>query len=317
MKAWKRNLLIAYLLCNVLMVIFFYMLMLDSSLAGFVKFLLFVVGLVVIAGICVGIYVVVYAFAHEHATLHAGPGGIINIERSALESTARRALASVKDITVQHVRANVIERKGEPVIDVTVTAIPYGEESLMTTASQIQTAVKRSVEGFTDHEVRYVAVNFVEPRKRDEVKAAAAVVDKRVASGDVAPRYTPGSAAKTDGDVAATQKKASSPAPAAVSSVPVAEPATPKASLWDRAKARMASTREAKDEDVVETEAVVETVATPDPVASAPAPSASQEPEPQPVVETAPQVDETVAANIEEPVEGVAVRDDNTSEQAR
>lgn len=294
MKAWKRNLLIIYLLCSALMVVFFYLLLFGSTWSPFAKFLLFVVGLVAIAGILAGIYVVIYAFAHEHATLHAGPGGIINIERSALESTARRALAGVKGITVQNVRANVIERKGVPVIDVTVTAIPFGDDSLMTTASQIQTAVKRSVEGFTDHEVRYVAVNFIEPRKRDEIKAAAASVDKRAAEGHAAPRFVPGSSARTAADAEAVRQK-----PAHEHGT---NAATSKASLWERARARVAATRDTKDEDIVETEAVVETVSVPSP-----------EPTPQPAPAVDLHEDEDVFASVEEPVEGAAVKQDDAA----
>lgn len=294
MKAWKRNLLIAYLICNILMVVFFYIFALGSSLGPFLKFLLFLLGLAVILGIFVGIYIVVYAFAHEHATLHAGPGGIINIERSALESTARRALASVPGISVQHVRAAVIERKGVPVIDMTVTAIPFGEDSLMTTATQIQSSVKRAVEGFTDHEVRYVAVNFVEPRKRDEIKAAADAVDKRAAAGSFAPQYTSAHPTKTSVDEEAVQQQANRAASA------------PHVSLWDRAKARMAATHEAKNEDVVETDAVVQTVET----AAEPSVSKSQAETVKEVWDT--EVVEPVEANgsneVEEPVDGVAVK---------
>lgn len=237
MKAWKRNLLIAYLVCSVLMVVFFYIFVFGSFIAPFLKFLLFLLGLAIIAGILVGIYVVVYAYAHEHATLHAGPEGTINIERSALESTARRALASVPGVAVQDIRANVIERKGDPVIDLTITAIPLGTDSLMTAASRIQTATKQAVEAFTDHEVRYVAVNFIEPRKQRDVKAAAESVDARAAAEPVTPRYT--DAHKTTAG-------------------PAAE--TAKESFWDRAKARVAASRAQKDEDVVETDAFVETI---------------------------------------------------------
>ncbi len=236
MKVWKRNLLIAFLVCSALLVIFFYLYMFDSATAPFLKFLLFVLGLAVIAGILVGIYIVIYAFVHEHATLHTGPDGTINIERSALESTARRAMASIPDISVQNVRANVIERKGGPIIDLTITAIPRGAESLMATAGRIQSSTKRAVEAFTDHEVRYVAVNFVEPKKRSDVAAAEAAVDARAAAGYTPPRY----GATGDG----------------VAQGGVHE--EPKPSFWDRAKARAAATRAKRDEDVVETEAVVE-----------------------------------------------------------
>lgn len=256
MKAWKRNLLIAYLVCSVLVIVFFYIFAFGSSIAPFLKFLLFLLGLAVIAGILTGIYVVIYAYAHEHATLHTGPEGAINIERSALESTARRALASVPGIAVQDIRANVIERKGDPVIDLAITAVPLGADSLMTTASRIQTATKRAIEAFTDHEVRYVAVNFIEPRKQRDVKGAAESVDARAASEPVVPRYAD---ARGSTDVVAG--------------------GAVKESLWDRAKARMAFVRSQKDEDVVETDALVETIVD-EPIPASPA-SAQTAAEPQ------------------------------------
>ena len=243
MKVWKRNLLIVYLACTALLVVFFYIYMLNSLTAPFLKFLLFVLGLAVIAGLFVGVYVVIYAFTHEHATLHAGPDGAINIERSALESTARRAMTSIPDVYVQNVRANVIERKGGPVIDFTVTAIPLGAESLMVTAGRIQSNTKQAVEAFTDHEVRYVAVNFVEPKKRADVAAAKAAVDANVASGHTSAHNN---SATFGSQVGGASKGVEDPRP----------------SLWDRAKARAEKSRSRRDEDVVETEAVVETVET-------------------------------------------------------
>ncbi len=287
MKVWKRNLLIAYLVCSALLVIFFYIYMLGSSTAPFLKFLLFVLGLAVIAGLFVGIYFVIYAFVHEHATLHSGPDGTINIERSALESTARRAMASIPDISVQNVRANVIERKGGPVIDLTVTAIPRGAESLMATAGRIQTSTKRAVEAFTDHEVRYVAVNFVEPKKRTDVAAAEAAVDARAAAGYVPPRYDSSNEATAASD---GQSDAGTKAKEA------------KPSFWDRAKARAEATRAKRDEDVVETEAVVETI---EPVAGDGAQTTS---DPQPAAEAV-DANERISASDEASVS--ADRDEN------
>lgn len=238
MKTWKRNLLIGYTACGAIAVVVYFSLLYGSSMWAFFKFLLTLVGIGLIAGVGVCGYLVVYAFIHEHATLHAGPEGAINIERSALESTARRALAGVDGITVQRVAASVIGHRGEPVIDVSITAVPYGPSSLMATAGRIQSSVKRAVEAFTDHEVRYVAVNFVEPRRREEMKAAQASVDARAAEGYVPPRYTSDTAYRPSRDE--------------------------KSSVWQRVKervsARVEASRARKDEDVVETQAVVEDV---------------------------------------------------------
>lgn len=210
MKAWKRNLLIAYLACSAVMVVFFLMFAFGSGLIGLLKFCCLLLGVAVAAGVCVGAVLVVLSYVHERATLQAGPGGAINIERSALESTARRALAQIDGIlTVVGVRATVLERKDGAVIDMTVTAVPRTSGSLMVTAGAVQTSVKQAVEAFTDHEVRYVAVNFVEPRSHREAKAA----DER--------------------------------------------PAEPRASVWSRAKERVAERVRRNDEDVIQTEAVV------------------------------------------------------------
>lgn len=256
MKVWKRNLLIAYLICDALLVVFFYLYMFGSPTAPFFKFLLFVLGLVVIAGIFVGIYAVIYAFMHEHATLHSGPGGAINIERSALESTARRALAGVPAVSIQKVTANVIERKNAPVIDFTVVAVPRGTDSLMALAGSMQSVVKQSIETFTDREVRYVAVNFIEPRRRS----------KAVPFDVAQPRDAQGCSGSC----------AASPAEHPVAdSAPVNEEKTP---LWGRIKTWAAASHAKRDEDVLETDAVVETV--------------TAETDPEPISEPTPLRDE-------------------------
>lgn len=247
MQVWKRNLLIAYVACSTLAIVFYYVLTAVSSWPLFVKVLLYLLGFVLIAGTGAGLLLVVRAFVHERATLHVGSGGTINIERSALESTARRALSSFDDLTLEKVVARVVERRGDPVIDVTVTAVPYGAESLMATAGRIQTAVKQSVEAFTDHEVRYVAVNFVEPHRRSEVKAAERAVDARAAEG-----YTPKPYEGTDG---------------AGPFVPACprETLEPRPRLWERFRDCLSRIRGARakvrDEDIVETPAHVEPAA--------------------------------------------------------
>lgn len=168
MKTWKRDLLIAYVACSVLVIVFYCVYVFGSDTLPFFKFLLCLPCVGAAVGACVGVYLIGYAFIHEHATLQAGPGGSINIERSALESTSRRALAGISGVTVQRANATVIARKAGPIIDISVTAVPQGSGSgsLMDVAGRIQDSVKQAVEAFTGHEVRYVSVNFVEGRGR-------------------------------------------------------------------------------------------------------------------------------------------------------
>lgn len=247
MKTWKRNLLIAYVACSAVVVAVYFAMVFSSSMWALLKVLLTLVGVVAACGAAVGVYYVVYAFVHSRATLHAGPDGSIDIERSALEATARRAVESVEGVSLQRVAAKVVSRKGVPVIDFSVTAVPYGTDSLMTTAGRIQTSVKRAVESFTDHEVRYVAVSFLEPRRRDMARAAAAAEEARAASGYVPPRY------------AAAQTQPAAQHEDAPGDVRREEDAPAEPSLWERLKGRVAKrTSRDSDENVVETVATVE-----------------------------------------------------------
>lgn len=249
MESWKRNALIAYIVCSLLVLVMFLCIVLAGGSVGFVsalhglpffQVLLTLVCLVVFAGLCYATYLVVNAFVHAKATLHTDQAGVINIEKSALVSTARRALDPVEGVTVVSVLADVVQKKGVPVIDVTVTAVPYGADSLMACASHIQSVVKTALEAFTDHEVRYVAVNFVEPRRRSDVKAARSSLDARIAAAQAASSAVASDDASGQGEA------------------PCEQPAKP--SLWERAKAKAASLYTQKDEDVLETQAVVEPV---------------------------------------------------------
>jgi hypothetical protein len=186
MKGWKRGLFVAYLACLLAVTASFFAWSLGSGLHPAVKFLCFVLALVVFAGFCAGLAALVLSFAHERAALQVGPDGVVNIEKSALESCARSALSQFDDVTVAAVHATVYERKGNAVMDFTVVAVPHGTDSLMSIAARMQASVKRSIEAFTDHEVRYVGVNFIEPKTKDDVRAVRAAAE-RYASGPYRP----------------------------------------------------------------------------------------------------------------------------------
>ena len=179
MKTWKRNALIAYLVCCLVAVVVYCVLLFSAGFPGFFTFLLVVPCLALVAGFGLCCLFLVRSLSRRQAMLHSGPGGVVNIELGALESTARRSLVGVQGISLVKVEAVVSDRKGGPVIDMAVTAVPFGVESLMSAAGKIEKAVKQSVEAFTDHEVRSVTVNFVEPQNREERKAAEDAVDER------------------------------------------------------------------------------------------------------------------------------------------
>ncbi len=178
MKPWQRNLLIVGIVCSILVLVFYSIFVVISDLAGILKFLLFLPAVGVLAGIVVAVCAVVYAIRHERTTLESGPGGAINIERSALRSTAQRAISDISGIEVQNISSRMVERKGDPVIDFKVTAVPVGTDSLMTCAGQIQRSINQAIEAFTGREVRYVGVDFVEPRRRREEDAAETVEEE-------------------------------------------------------------------------------------------------------------------------------------------
>jgi|GEM_PF-2080917 len=290
MKPWKRNAAIAYLACSLAVAVLFLVFGFAVDVPGVVKFLFAVLAAVVVAGVAVGVYVVAAALLHERATLHAGPEGVINIERSALESTARRALGSIQTIALQGVVARVIETKADPVIDLTVTAVPFGEESLMVTAGRIQTAAKRAVEAFTDHEVRYVAVNFVEPKTRKHETAAAGADEARAASAYTPPRYSASKGSVCVDEAAETSS------------------GEPKPSVWSRVKDKVASARSAAarpDEDVVETVAVVEDVSFSDETPCSDAEAAARDGAPVGFADAPGCVEEAAAVALEPEAAGV------------
>ena len=187
-----------------------------------------------------GLYRAILQFARDTAQLSASEDGSISIERAALVSVARRSLAGNRALRVESVDVQVVPRKGTTVLDVTVVATPRDSDALMTLAADIQRQTKQTLEAFTEHEVRYVAVNFVEERRHAEdagasakgTPAATAAETEAAAASDAAPapaaaNDAPAAAAPTGDD------RAGSPAPTEVADEPAAPapaPATDDAS---------------------------------------------------------------------------------------
>lgn len=121
-----------------------------------------------------GLYRAILQFARDTAQLSASEDGSISIERAALVSVARRSLAGNRALRVESVDVQVVPRKGTTVLDVTVVATPRDSDALMTLAADIQRQTKQTLEAFTEHEVRYVAVNFVEDRRHADDAGATA-----------------------------------------------------------------------------------------------------------------------------------------------
>lgn len=187
-----------------------------------------------------GLYRAILQFARDTAQLSASEDGSISIERAALVSVARRSLAGNRALRVESVDVQVVPRKGTTVLDVTVVATPRDSDALMTLAADIQRQTKQTLEAFTEHEVRYVAVNFVEDRRHADdagasakgAPAATATETEAAAASDAAPapaaaNDAPAVAAPTGDD------RAGSPAPTEVADEPAAPapaPATDDAS---------------------------------------------------------------------------------------
>ena len=155
-----------------------------------------------------GLYRAILQFARDTAQLSASEDGSISIERAALVSVARRSLAGNRALRVESVDVQVVPRKGTTVLDVTVVATPRDSDALMTLAADIQRQTKQTLEAFTEHEVRYVAVNFVEDRRHADDAGATA-------------KGAPATAA-TETEAAAASDAA--PAPAAANDAPAAAP---------------------------------------------------------------------------------------------
>lgn len=205
------------------------------------------VALIALVGAIWGIVHVVQAFTHVTARLSANDSGSISIERSALVSVAVGALARIPHVAIQAVDVDVVPRRDSAVLDVEVLASPLGTDSLMALASEIQSATKRSLEAFTEHEVRYVAVRFVESRRRGESLSAGASAEAAPSAASAVPAAepavdVPASEAVEVSEPAVSADGAEAPAEEVVTAGDSAgkeasETPEPRASWWDRAKA--------------------------------------------------------------------------------
>lgn len=175
MSTLRRTLLIVYVACSLIILVLFACMLLVPAGLPMLDFLrrctplaalLVLACIAMLAGLVLtGVVVIVRAYTHTAARLGANETGTISIEKGALVSTAARALGDIDNVAVQDVKVDVIPRGDTAVIDLSVTAVPLGTDSLMALAGRIQGATKRAIETFTEHEVRYVAVNFVESRR--------------------------------------------------------------------------------------------------------------------------------------------------------
>ena len=302
MSTFKRTFMIAYLVCSLAVLVLFALALLLPGGADMMAFLhscvplaillilvllVMIVGLVAYTGAAL-----LMSITRATARLRATESGEISIEKSALVSTASRALEQVSDMTLQGLTVDVLQRGDTAIIDARVVATPLGTDSLMTLAGRIQATTKRALEAFTEHEVRYVAVNFVEPRRRGEQMSAGpdpdtyespfegareraeqdrqseeerrraearerkAAAAEQVAAARVVPAEDEPAGGPVDGafDEGAGMTDDAGRDPWS----PAVEAPAKKPSLWERAKAKASGLRSRLNaEDVVETRAEV------------------------------------------------------------
>lgn len=170
----------------------------DFHIHWVLLFFLQLINAVALAALIYGIVKLVHLWRHSFATLLQDDAGAIAIEKSALVSMVRRALSCVDGCNTQSVQVDVARKNGVCQMYVTVFASAATRRSLLELAGEIQMAAKTVLESFTEREVRYVAVNFVEPRQRtkdvngpalDSIRAAAAA-QANAATDSSSPQQT-------------------------------------------------------------------------------------------------------------------------------
>lgn len=296
MSTFKRVALIATVASSAVVTVLFALILWHpggAGLAGALRDMPILLGLaslvalMALCGVVAGVVRVVRTFTHVAARLSANDSGSISIEKSALVSVAQGALARVPNLTVQNIEVDVVPKRSGAVLDVEVLASPLGTDSLMTLAQGMQGAVKRALEAFTEHEVRYVSVKFVESRRRGESLSA----DAKAAAGEPKERKIE---AKLDPEMvrAAEEQDEFEEEPA-------------KPSLWSRAKARAGKLRSRVDGD----DAPIMTAAVVTDAGEAPAPADGQ---PEPSVDAAvPATSESSgSADAHDAAERVAASDE-------
>ncbi len=170
---------------------------LAASIHG-VLFLRILAAIAVTVALLVVIFLIkdtIMLYLRRTAVLRTSETGQITIEKSALVSVVCKSLETIPDMALQSVDVEVVLRRGTAVIDGTVVAAPVATDSLMRLAAIIQERVKTTLEAFTELEVRYVAVNFVELKRRgssmmaegDEAEAPAPAPAKKASSSKAAP----------------------------------------------------------------------------------------------------------------------------------
>lgn len=181
MSTFKRSALVACVAGLVLVAVIFCILLwapIGMDVLGVLRGIPVLLGLasvfaaLALIGAGWGVVRMVQTFTRTAARLSATDSGSISIEKSALVSVAAGALTGVPNVTVQAITVDVVPRRDTAVIDAEVTATPRGTDSLMALAADIQRLTKRALESFTEHEVRYVAVRFVESKRRGEPMSA-------------------------------------------------------------------------------------------------------------------------------------------------
>ena len=205
----KRKMLIVCLACALGMIVMYFLWLFNpagTSLLEFIRanplivVLLTLISIPVLAGVGYCVYKLAISYVHSKETLTSDEGGTISIETEALVSTAKRALKNVEGVTVRDVRVAVVRQKGDTSMNVDVTAVSHGDDSLVVSAAKIKDACKKSLEGFTEHEVSSVNVTFIEARRHIDPKP-------QKSSSSANEPMEPASTKSADTEVRATSAK--------------------------------------------------------------------------------------------------------------
>lgn len=164
MKRWKKAVTSVFLITSTLVLVVFFIVVCTSSLAGALKGLLLVLGVLQALGILLFAVAHLYSLRHEAGVLAAGPDGRVAIEYTALRSVAAYSLQNLDGIQVLKIVPKVVRKAQTSFVDFRVDVSVLSEPRMSAAASQIQACVKRNVEAFCDSEVRNVNVHFVLPK---------------------------------------------------------------------------------------------------------------------------------------------------------
>lgn len=165
LKRWKKTLTSVFLISAALVLVAFWAVVYLSTLPGFVKVLLCVLGAVEL--VCLLLFAVahIYSLRHESGVLAAGPDGRIAIEYSALRSVAAYSLKGLDGVNVLKVSPKVVRKGDTSFVDFNIEVSAVSEATMSSAASMIQKCVKANVEPFCETQVRNVNVHFRLPKK--------------------------------------------------------------------------------------------------------------------------------------------------------